>query len=231
MIVPTVFVGIAFIVLEIPVMNSNTGIYRVVLTSYLHPTAVSLRVLARLPLVFFEVFFLSNFVFIPALLLLILVAWKRDVTRLFAPPELALIGSVLMFFIFNNAAPDYGGWQMRGAWISRIYQPVIAAFLMVVARAVEQDRRARWSASVAITAVLNFSIVLGALTMNPLASQIYHGFYGHGKPDALLTNMKRFGRRPLGFCSGSHALDEFMRAQSAAWRLPDYAFRGGKGRQ
>jgi hypothetical protein len=58
-------------------------------------------------------------------------------------------------------------------------------------------------ASVGAVVLVNASIALGPITLNPLAGWAYNAFYHHADQPQLLHNLALFGRRPLGFCNRS----------------------------
>lgn len=226
LLIPTAAVGIAFAVMQVPLINSNTGTYLRIVEAYLDPTAYGaewLALLARAPLVLVSNFAYSNMIFLPLLAALGWVLGRRQGARLLELPELALAAAILAVFLANNLAPPYEGWQMRGEWIARLYQPLFAVLLVVVARVTElmsgRLRRA-WTAAVVLTVLANGSIAFGPALGNPLAGFAYHKFYAHAPPETLLTNLERFGRRPLGFCGTSHAWDGIADPRTAQNRPP-----------
>jgi len=214
LLIPTAAVAITFAIMQVPIVNSNSGTYLTVIDAYLSPSSYGmewLALLARLPLILGSNFIFSNMIFLSLLALLGWVLahrWGRKVVEL---PELALAIAILAVFLVNNLAPPYYGWQMRGEWIARLYQPLFVVLLLIVARVTELAAgrvRTVWSTVVVLTIVANASIAFGPATRNPLAAFAYHKFYAHSPPEALLTNMERFGRRPLGFCRTSHEWDD-----------------------
>ena len=115
--------------------------------------------------------------------------------------ELFVLLSGLLLFLFINLAPPHRGWQFRGEGMSRIYQPVFAAMLLIIARAM-QDCSRRWVIGVVVvTCLLNASIALGPVTKNPLAGWTYHKFYQHAPSPQMVRNLEMYGRRPLGVCA------------------------------
>lgn len=237
MAIPTLLVFSMLLWLGFPLMNSNTAGYRTVLLAYLQPRDLHLwgSYLAELPAVLLATFFFGNMIFLPLLFVAAaIVAWRRRVS-LTEWPEKALLLAALALFLFANAAPAYYGWQLRGAWIARLYQPVFVAFLIAIARITQQlaaPAMRAWPAAVAIAALANASIAFGPVLMNPLAAYAYHKFYIHSPPQSLIVNLQRFGRRPLGVCSTSHAWDHIPNPNTAMnrpafmYRYPEHGPRG-----
>lgn len=62
-------------------------------------------------------------------------------------------------------------------------------------------------ALVGITVLANAAVVLGPALRLRLADTIYLAFYRHAQTEALATNLDTFGRRPLGFCDTSIAIE------------------------
>jgi hypothetical protein len=197
--------GLAYVV-QVPVMNENTRIYTNVLGSYLgwFGFAGWTELLAQVPVVFLESVFAGNFFMLPAVFVLAMAAsWVHFDRIWFERVESAILVSMLAVFTVNNLAPPYPGWQMRGMWIPRLYQPGFVAYVLYVTRILEsltgRPRR-----------VLAFGILLcvlvnGAIVVSPLlawspGATVYARFYKHAPVDMMLKNLETFGRRPLGFC-------------------------------
>ena len=202
------------LIFHVPLRNSNTEPYWIILASFSKPIDYPgwLRLIATLPAVFLNNFAFSNFLFLPLLFVALAVLsliGQRSIQL--ATPEAEILLAVLIVFLFNNLAPPYPGWQMRGFWIARIYQPVFVVFILFVSRSVQ-----RWwnlsrgtagylrrlsAALVAVTVVANASVVWGPFLGLSFASEIYHQFYRHSLATSLLVNLERHGRRPLGICT------------------------------
>jgi hypothetical protein len=190
---------------HVPWLNNNTAIYGIVARAYLHPPALGVwaRSLADFPLVAVANFFHSNFLFLPALFAAIVVITRRPLTL----PEGALLAATAALFLFNNLAPPYTArWQMRGLFISRLYQPLFVALLVYCARAFG-DRRALppfkahlISALSVLAFAANASIAFGPIARVPWTGNVYARFYLHSGADTMDDNLARYGRRPLGFC-------------------------------
>ncbi|HEX9129667.1 MAG TPA: hypothetical protein VF850_10935 [Gemmatimonadaceae bacterium] len=215
MIAPTALLLLTFKAIHVDVLNSNTNNYAGPLSGYLHPLANPQlwgRYVLQMPAIFITNFLFGNMLFLPLLFVAALLFARSERARIVGPVDAAVLIAFLALFVFNNGAPPYRGWQMRGHWIARLYQPVFAAFLMPVARLTElaTSRQMRaWRTAVVIAAVANASITFGPILMNPLAAILYQRFYVHSPADSLLLNLRHYGRRPLGFCDPSHDLDHF----------------------
>jgi hypothetical protein len=195
-----------------PLKNSNTATFGNILRAYLTlddwPKYFSL--LRRLPRDFVANFLFSNFLFIPVLFLSVvfLLKVKKSSSGLLRS-EGALLVAALTLFLFNHLAPPYEGWQMRGEWIARLYQPVFVVFLVFIARnfAGLSDKVHKLAlTSLGLCLMLNATIVFGPIFGAPaMAAEFYQRFYNHNQE--MITdypkNLQHFGRRPLGFCRAS----------------------------
>jgi FkbM family methyltransferase len=196
--------------------NSNTVTYYYIIQSYLHwpDWEKWARLLRGVPRIAVYNYLFSNFLFLPALFLL-LYALNFFTRRLkFTLVEKAILFSVIAVFLFNNLAPPYPGWQLRGDWVSRLYQPVFPALILFSVRKLGQS----WSlgtvgktlamALFTVTVLANASIAFGPIMNNPYSSNLYYRFYKHpgsSSPTAMLENLRKYGRRPLGFCDNEQA--------------------------
>ncbi|HKV09041.1 MAG TPA: hypothetical protein VJ725_12935, partial [Thermoanaerobaculia bacterium] len=201
---------------QVPFQSSNTQAYGNIVGSYLSLgslTEESLRtwgrLLTSLPEIALDVFLYSNFLFLPLLFLLGLLAarWLPKEIRIVPRAEVCVLIAAVLLFLFTNLAPPYPGWQLRGSWLARLYQPVfgvmISTLAALFARADLLPRRLRtvlWGA-LAITLAADLWIVFGPLLGSTRLSQtVYHRFYRHDKPTAYEETLATYGRRPLGFC-------------------------------
>ena len=224
MILPNLAIAVIFHWTGVPLQTTNSDVYLSVAGAWLKPDDWALwRVyLLGLPRILLFTFLFSNFLVLP---ILGAAAWtlvRRSVR--WHDPESLVVWTTLLLFLFNNAAPPYLGWQMRGEWIARLYQPVFVALLMYVARAVSQAEPRFWRPAVTLAIVLNLAIVAGPLTLNSAATFLHHKFYAHSSPRAFLDNLKHFGRRPLGFCEQRH-LEEGWNPYTNRTRHPKWIFR------
>jgi hypothetical protein len=170
------------------------------------------QLILALPSVLGSNFLFSNFLFLP-LLFLLLALLSFIGTRSFAieTPELEILLCALLVFLVNNLAPPYAGWQLRGLWIARLYQPVFVALVLFAGRALQRWWKP-WRASgaglgrvtaglVAVTVIANGGVVFGPFLRLAMASTIYQRFYRHSQStDSLHINVDLHGRRPLGIC-------------------------------
>src|SRR5205823_9486793 len=124
-------------IFRVPFRNSNTEAYFAVLKSYLPPVDLHAwwALLRQFPQAVASNYLYSNFLFLPLLFLAILIAsrWLPRDSRILRPAEVALLTAVVLLFLFNNLAPPYPGWPLRGAWVARLYQPAVAAMIPVLA--------------------------------------------------------------------------------------------------
>jgi len=194
-----------------PIVNSNTATFGTIIAAYRQAfNAANLWPhLASLPETASIVFFGANFLFLPGLFLL-LVALNPLTSRVgLTRAEICLLFVAVGIFLFNHFAPAYGGWQMRGAWISRIYQPVFPVFVFFAARWWQQlpllrrPARAGLGAALAGAALGNALVVFGPILNNPLrvSESAFYRFYNHNDEHWVYTDfcLKRHGRHPLGF--------------------------------
>ena len=212
MLLPTVATAaLLWKVFRVPFRNSNTEAYFNVLKSYLPPVDLHAwwGLLRQVPEAALSNALYSNFLFLPLLVLLVLLAsrWLPREWRVLRPAEVSLLIAAVLLFLFNNLAPPYQGWPLRGAWISRLYQPTVAALFPIVAyffaRADLLPRVLRlgaWAAlglTVALQAWTAFAPVLGAPR---LTGFLFHSFYQHAPERYYAENLRRYGARPVGFC-------------------------------
>jgi hypothetical protein len=210
--------------MSVGVSNSNTTTYGAILGSYLHPiwSAEWAATLVRLPQILVSNFLFGNFIFLP-LLFIIVVVMQRG--KCLGAPELAVVASALALFLFNNLAPPYYGWQMRGEWIARLYQPLFVVILISVARAVAALPQSVALKAFIVAAIIgNAAIVFGPITMTPFGPWVYLRFYQHASAPFMLDNLRLYGRRPLGFCRTSHEGDDLPNTDTELNR-PAYMFR------
>ncbi len=224
---PTLVVLATFRVMSLEVSNSNTATYGAIVSSYLHPvwSGEWAANLAQLPVILASNFLFSNFIFLPLLFIAVVVIRRG---KCLEPPELAVLTATLALFLFNNAAPPYYGWQMRGEWIARIYQPVFVVFLLAVGRALQVLPQSRALKACIVAAVIgNAAIVLGPVTLTRFGPWAYLRFYQHAPRTFMLDNLQLYGRRPLGICRTTHEGDDLPNPDTE-FNRPAYAYRYGK---
>jgi hypothetical protein len=180
----------------------NQSMYAHVLAAYLHPGSLSAwaRAVAEAPSSLLACFFYGGLLFLPALFVVVATTTRAPLL----PFERALLGAGALVFAFNHLAPPYEGWQLRGAWIARLYQPLFVVFLAYAARVVA-SRPPAWRGIVVRVAlvlalVADASVVLGPVARLPWADFVYQRFYQQAPPGTMNENLRRWGRRPLGFC-------------------------------
>lgn len=194
-----------------PLDNSNAGLYRIILHSFLQIRDLGewWSQVSYFADIGFDVHFGANFIFLPALFLA-LVGVNPLTSRIrLLPAEAALLAAGLALFLFNNLAQEYGGtWVMRGTWIARLYQPVFPAFILFAARwwqqlpPLEDWKRRLVHGGLAIVMAGNALIVFGPILNNPLrlSETAFYRFYNHIAAHGLYEHfLKEHGRRPLGF--------------------------------
>ncbi len=193
--------------------NSNSDIYGNILHGYLAVFQGTvdwghwLNLLGDVPRTLVENFFDSSFIVLPLValgLVALNVVWRVVPAH---PVEIMLVGSILLVFFFNNLAPPYEGWQMRGVWIARLYQPLFIVLIFFTVRMVAAARLRSLAIQLAVAipvlaAVgLDGSLALGGYVANwNMSSLVYYRFYRERPPSAYHDHLAIFGRRPLGFC-------------------------------
>jgi hypothetical protein len=193
--------------------TSNSAAFGVVLNSYLgsHDYAQWWQAVQTAPAIGLNVFFGANFLFLPTLFLLLLVINARTSRISLHPVEFCLLGAGAAIFLFNNLAPPYSGpWVLRGAQFARLYQPVFPALILFSARWCQAlpplKPSVRLGTGVALLACSagNFLVVFGPILDNPfgVSETAFYSFATSGQSHSTYeTNLKNFGRRPLGFHS------------------------------
>jgi hypothetical protein len=212
-VIPTLLVNeVLQRVYAVPFRNANTESYFNILKSYLPPYDWQGwgALLAHLPRVAAETYLFSNFLFLPLLFLLGLAAsrWLPRDRRPLRPAEVSVLAAAALLFLFANAGPPYPGWQLRGPWIARLYQPAIVAMVSILAglyareqllpRPLRRGVRAALLLAIACDAWIVFAPVLGHAA---LSGFVYYHFYGHARRPVYAENLARFGARPVGFCA------------------------------
>jgi hypothetical protein len=223
MLLPTVATAaLLWKIFRVPFRNSNTEAYFAVLKSYAPPIDLHAwwGLLQQFPRAVTSNYLYSNFLFLPLLFLLVLIAsrWLPQPSaeaRTLRPAEVSLLIAVVLLFLFNNLAPPYPGWPLRGAWVARLYQPAVAAMIPVLAyffaRAALLPRPLRlgaWAAlslAVALQAWVVFAPVLGAAR---ISGYLYWRFYQHAPRPFYAENLERYGARPVGFCASPPNIQE-----------------------
>jgi Dolichyl-phosphate-mannose-protein mannosyltransferase len=194
-----------------PLENSNTALFRTILSSFRHfkDLAQWWAGVSNFADIGLDVFFASNFLFLPALFLAV-VAFNPVTARIrFRPAEASVLLVALGLFLLNNLAPPYGGtWGMRGTWIARLYQPIFPVLVLYAARWWQQRPPLRglvrdlvWGVLVCAAAG-NALIVFGPILDNPfqVSEHAFYRFYNDTDFHPIYeASLKAYGRRPLGF--------------------------------
>jgi hypothetical protein len=192
--------------------NNNAQVYGNIVRAYLRPSGFTdwIHLVARGPVALLRTYCFSNFWFLPALFLVIVIVNRLAIRLKMLGAEKWLLMTTLFLFLFINLAPPTPGWQMRGSGMSRLYQPAFAAMILFIARWTQTAWEARsegprrWIAgAVALTTLANAAIIFGPILHITLADRVYLSFYHHAETYALSKNLDTFGRRPLGFCDKS----------------------------
>jgi len=208
---------------SIPQSNANVSVYTTIIRSYLEPGPSGWgTLLMQLPRAAWGSFLFANFLALPLGWLIVVIGWRRH--HPLEKAGAALLLGVGLVFLFNNAAPPYFGWQMRGEWVARLYQPLFVVMLIGLSRIAGVSAAGRRICVAVI--IINSAIVFGAATGSPASSFVYARFYRHGGDQAFRENISRFGRRPLGLCSSDHRLDKLP---MKPFSRPDYMYRNREG--
>ncbi len=184
-----------------------------ILKSYLSPKEYAkwFGFLITLPRVLIANFLFSSFFFLPLLFVFVLgLMFSVQRMKMFTLPEVTILLSILIVFIVNNAAPPYEGWQMRGDWIARLYQPIFVVLVVPIVRVSQHlcnlpdvvIRKWLVFCGIIVTIIGNGLVVFGPILNDPwrLSAAIYWRFYQHSPVDSMQINLAKYGRRPLGFC-------------------------------
>jgi hypothetical protein len=194
-----------------PLQNGNSAIYASVLTEFFRRAGVAWwwQQVSHSIGYGFDIFFASNFVFAPALFLVVLALNPLTSRVRFRVAEMALLASgVALFLVLNLAPSDAGGWEMRGNWIARLYQPVFPALVLFVARwwqdlpTLSRGCRAIVVSALAGATLGDALIVFGPILDNPwrVSETAFYRFYDHTDAHFFYErNLRELGRRPIGF--------------------------------
>lgn len=193
-----------------PLENSNTALYRTILLSFFHVKGPAQwwAGVSHFADIGLDVFFASNFLFLPALFLAVVALNPLTARIRVLPAEGCVLLVTLVLFLLNNLAPPYGGWSMRGTWIARLYQPVFPVLALYAARWWQQLPPLRGilrrviPVVIGATLVGNALIVFGPILDNPsgLSEYAFYRFYNHTDHHWIYEkSLQEYGRRPLGF--------------------------------
>ena len=196
--------------LDINLIDSNSVTYKNIINGYLNIINFTsndysewMHLLSLMPRVLFSNFIFSNFLFLPLLFLFFLfIGYKNKVVPSLV--ETCLFLSILAVFLFNNCAPKYEGWQLRGTWIARIYQPIFIVYFSYIFRVLASTnsiKSTNFRPLILIFALLNLSVTLSLYLKLPHGTFLYDRFYKHSKKNVMIENLDRYGTYPLGFCN------------------------------
>ncbi len=176
----------------ISLSNSNSDIYSVILRSYFETGACLPGIGFAVQLVRSVIW--SQFLILPLAMLMCL---PGGVKRGPSLEEMVLGGSLLVLFCFLNLAPKYDGWQMRGDFINRIYQPGFVVLAVILGRAA--GKRGFSRVVVSLAAICQAAVCLSGVLGLSVLQVPYEKFYPHADSGVYEQNLRHFGRRPLGF--------------------------------
>lgn len=205
MLAPSVLINMFYSYIDMNVMNANTNIYKNILTSYLNMDwNTFVANLKTVPEVLWRNYIDSQFVYLGwlGLLLLPLTALLRG--KRWSASGIVLTLSILGIFMFNNMAPAYEGWSIKGFWVARIYQPL---FVVIVFAAVSLFAAAKGKpvylnllrVTVILVFAVNAFVVFGPIMGNFDMVTLYENFYQHSPHGTFEENIRRYGAKPLGF--------------------------------
>lgn len=192
----------------ISTLNTNTQSIVSIFSSFLskpdHPAWWAL--IKNAPEILLHNYIFSNFMVLPILfgMALLLQMIRKRSLRVLRGPESAVLLAALLVFLVNNLAPPYTGWQLRGLWIARLYQPIFVVLIFFIVRVMSDMRgglRVCYLIVVITGASVNLLISLGPVTEARFTAYVYHNFYMQSSEEAYLTNTIRFPARYLGMCS------------------------------
>ncbi len=192
----------------LPNASGNTDIYGNIITAYLNATTQQLwENLKNIPSVLYHNFSNAAYFYLAVFFVAVILVGKLTKSLKLALPFWVITIAMLAVFVFNNMAPHYEGWQMRGNWISRIYQPVIILCLLPAFEVLKNwelrgKRRYIQLLVVATAIVFIFNTQINISPAFGSYSQTYHhyNFYFHSMPETMGENLEKHGRRPLWIC-------------------------------
>lgn len=191
-----------------PAADGNTGIYFNVINAYLNATPQTIwENLLKLPGLLVGIVARATYYYIGGFFLLIIIF--GIITRTLKPqlPFWCIVIAMFTVFVFNNMAPPYPGWQMRGTWIARIYQPVIIICLLATFYFIKnlEEKGYNWLKKITVAAALvvfafNTRINISPALGDDSLTHYHYGFYYHADPKTMHDNLEKNGRRPFMVC-------------------------------
>lgn len=205
MLAPSVLINMFYAYIGMNVMNANTGIYKNILEAYMHMDwATFVTNLRAVPDLLWHNYIDSQFRYLGWLGLLLLPLTALLKGRQWSAAGISLILGILFIFMFNNMAPAYEGWAIKGLWVARIYQPV---FVVIVFAAASLFGAAKgkpvYLNLLRMTVMLVFAVNAYAV-FAPIAGNydmvvLYEQFYHHSPHGTFEENIRKYGAKPLGF--------------------------------
>lgn len=211
MILPTMTVSLYLKYFRgVSLANSNSSIYSSIASAFLHPSTEQfqawLGLVSQAPRIFVHNFFFSNFFVLPTAFVVVYGVGRYFLAERLSLVEWAVTVATLLVWCLNNFAPPYSGWQMRGMWIARIYQPIFIVFVVYMARVFSRSQAVPVAHRCIATAIAACVVAHWVVVVGPLVGivgptdRVYYEFYRHSVPGAFAGNMAKYGVRPLGMC-------------------------------
>jgi len=168
------------------------------------------------PVLFLHNFLFSGFAALPLAFLTLSVLKTRPASPRPGLYEWSLLIPAAVLFTLTNLAPTYAGWQMRGYWMARLYQPLFVVYLVYLMRQRQPLSVAppadagrgllnpRRVATLVCAAVFlhNAAVVFGPLAKSAYAERVDWEFYGsnnRANHSLMIERLGELGRKPLGF--------------------------------
>ena len=242
MLIPTIIFNVILkYYYEVQLTNSNTEMYQIIALSYggvFHdllirafsassdsPTAAFLNENASFPdmakwfdlINYFPLNLLFNYLF-STFMYLPIAFGLINIPRLFGKRlklnslEAGVLLAGFLVFAFNNLAPPYRSWQMRGYGYARIYEPIFVVMILYICRKVQllsdiplKKQKIVWGL-ISILIIGNFITCFSTIIPNNLGLAIDANFYTLDLPtyhlvSAFKERIRKYGKYPIGFCS------------------------------
>lgn len=192
----------------LPNASGNTDIYSNIINAYLNASPEVLwDNFTQLPYILYRNFFDAMYFYIALLFAIVVIAGLVSKSIKVELPFWVLALAMFAVLAFNNMAPPYDGWQMRGTWIARIYQPAIVLCLLPIFSVAKnwnaEGKKLYVQLLVVATIVvfafntrINISPALGDYSQ----TSYHYNFYFHSMPGTMEENLEKHGRRPLWVC-------------------------------
>lgn len=195
-------------------VNASSGLYSIILSSYFKKPDFNkwFSLLIKLPSIVTDTYLYSGFLFLPLLFLFHLVLAFKYKKRIFSGVEAFIILSIGAVFFFNNLAPPYEAFPMRGSVIVRLYQPIFIVYILAATRLFVEIKdlnsklKRMFMVSCLVAFLMNTVVVIGpVMGFGYHSSFLYYSFYKHKPnntvpPTQLLISAVKYGRVPIGIC-------------------------------